>query len=190
MYIHGLQSVTEDERSNVPWVTENKRQLKTAHRSLEKLHAERCCGLGDEIEALVRDATRHAWRAYRSVGKLEERLRGLKIGDSPGIYARANGSVQVRRRSCTRTDDEKLEIYVVTGAGKTIERSHAPLGMRLQYALSGHAEETSVTSGARTREYLPVEVPVPRAGRVDALNGPRCPPNALARKCPGRPRVA
>ena len=55
-YIQWLQGVTEHERSNVTRVTEIKRELKSVHRDLEKLDANSYCEIGDEIEALVKDA--------------------------------------------------------------------------------------------------------------------------------------
>ena len=102
-YIHWFQSLTEHERSNVARVTEVKRELKLAHRNLEKLDADMYCELGDETEALVKDAMRHAWRSYRSVVKLEEKLRGSNGGSDTTEVKQAvsaDRSSESRASSC------------------------------------------------------------------------------------------
>lgn len=74
-----LESLIEQEYSTIGQVTEIKRQLKTAHRNLEKLHFERCPSLGTEVNHWVSGAMRLAWQAYRRMVKLEEKLRSLPV---------------------------------------------------------------------------------------------------------------
>ncbi|KAJ4985426.1 hypothetical protein SVAN01_09086 [Stagonosporopsis vannaccii] len=74
-----LEALIEQERSTIGQVTEIKRQLKTAHRNLEKLHFEKCPSLGIEVNQWVQGAMRLAWQAYRRMVKLEEKLRSLPV---------------------------------------------------------------------------------------------------------------
>ncbi|KAF9691885.1 hypothetical protein EKO04_009878 [Ascochyta lentis] len=74
-----LETLIEQEHSTIGQVTEIKRQLKTAHRNLEKLHFERCPSLGTEVNDWVTGAMRLAWQAYRRMVKLEENLRSLPV---------------------------------------------------------------------------------------------------------------
>ncbi|RAQ99178.1 hypothetical protein DDE82_008533 [Stemphylium lycopersici] len=111
-YIHWLQGLTQHERSDVARVTEIKRELKTAHRNLEKLFTERCRGLGGDMEALVKDAMKHAWRSYRNVVKLEEELKGLAIGKA--LPLREKGAAM--NGSDNEKDDEDDEKHIMSGA--------------------------------------------------------------------------
>lgn len=74
-----LEGLIELEHSTIGQVTEIKRQLKTAHRNLEKLHFERCPLLGTDVNTWVVGAMRLAWQAYRRMVKLEEKLRSLPV---------------------------------------------------------------------------------------------------------------
>ncbi|KAH6643188.1 hypothetical protein C7974DRAFT_301930 [Boeremia exigua] len=74
-----LEALIEQEHSTIGQVTEIKRQLKTAHRNLEKLHFEKCPSLGFEVNHWVQGAMRLAWQAYRRMVKLEEKLRTLPV---------------------------------------------------------------------------------------------------------------
>ncbi|KAJ4334695.1 hypothetical protein N0V95_009108 [Ascochyta clinopodiicola] len=74
-----LEALIEQEHSTIGQVTEIKRQLKTAHRNLEKLHFERCPSLGTEVNDWVTGAMRLAWQAYRRMVKLEENLKSLPV---------------------------------------------------------------------------------------------------------------
>ncbi|KAJ4337734.1 hypothetical protein N0V87_004482 [Didymella glomerata] len=74
-----LEGLIELEHSTIGQVTEIKRQLKTAHRNLEKLHFERCPLLGNDVNTWVIGAMRLAWQAYRRMVKLEEKLRSLPV---------------------------------------------------------------------------------------------------------------
>lgn len=79
-----LEGLIEQERSTIGQVTEIKRQLKTAHRNLEKLHFEKCPSLGTEVNQWVQGAMRLAWQAYRRMVKLEDKLRSLPMSLSDG----------------------------------------------------------------------------------------------------------
>src|SRR5690242_7322290 len=79
-----LEALIEQERSTIGQVTEIKRQLKTAHRNLEKLHFEKCPSLGIEVNQWVQGSMRLAWQAYRRMVKLEEKLRSLPVNFSDG----------------------------------------------------------------------------------------------------------
>ncbi|KAF3002371.1 hypothetical protein E8E13_000748 [Curvularia kusanoi] len=74
-----LEALIEQEHSTIGQVTEIKRQLKTAHRNLEKLHFDRCPSLGFEVNQWVQGAMRLAWQAYRRMVKLEEKLKSLPV---------------------------------------------------------------------------------------------------------------
>ncbi|KAF1923679.1 uncharacterized protein M421DRAFT_307540 [Didymella exigua CBS 183.55] len=77
--VQHLEALIEKEYSTIGQVTEIKRQLKTAHRNLEKFHFERCPLLGNDVNAWVLGAMRLAWQAYRRMVKLEEKLRSLPV---------------------------------------------------------------------------------------------------------------
>jgi hypothetical protein len=176
-YIQWLQSLTDNERSNFVQVNEIKRELKTAHRSLEKLYAENCPGLGEEIQALVRDATGHAWRSYRGVVKLEEMLGGSKNGGAEAMRTH-------KRRGGDTGKDAKQKTGVPNGIRETSHRSQTPPGMRTQYIESDDDEETFVMSGALPSDDRPFKGAVQRAGRADALKALKDLPNVLVRGAP------
>ena len=77
--VQDLEALVEQEHSTIGQVTEIKRQLKTAHRNLEKLHFDRCPSLGFEVNQWVQGAMRLAWQAYRRMVKLEEKLKSLPV---------------------------------------------------------------------------------------------------------------
>lgn len=77
--VQDLEALVEQEHSTIGQVTEIKRQLKTAHRNLEKLHIDRCPSLGFEVNQWVQGAMRLAWQAYRRMVKLEEKLKSLPV---------------------------------------------------------------------------------------------------------------
>jgi hypothetical protein len=186
-YIQWLQGLTENERSNVAQVNEIKRELKSAHRSLEKLYAEKCPGLGEDIQALVRDATGHAWRSYRGVVKLEETLRGAKNGEADAIRRNKNIDSHKRRTRSTGNNAEQ-RAYAPNGVLGARGGSQTPPGMRTQYIESDEDEETFMMSGALPRNDGPSQGAVQRAGRAGALNVLRDLPNVLAHGAPSEAR--
>jgi hypothetical protein len=147
-YIQWLQGLTERERSNVTRVTEVKRELKIAHRDLERLDTDMCCEIGDEIEALVKDARRHAWRSYRSVVKLEERLIGPESGGDTGVKLRRISGPQNGERRNTSTDNGKVEAYVRSDDGEEKEVFRAALDVRRRSVESNKGGDTYLMSGA------------------------------------------
>ena len=146
-YIHWFQSLTEHERSNVARVTEVKRELKLAHRNLEKLDADMYCELGDETEALVKDAMRHAWRSYRSVVKLEEKLRGSNGGSDSGVKLRRISGPQNERN--TSTDHGKIEAYTRSDMMEVKQALYEALDVRQQPAEGNRDENPYLMSGER-----------------------------------------
>lgn len=183
-YIHWLQSLTEHERSNVTRVTEIKRELKTAHRNLEKLDVEMYCELGDEIEALVKDAMRHAWRSYRSVVKLEEKLRGPQSCGDVGVKLRRISGPQNQRN--TSTDNGKVEGYARSCTMEEKQAFHDALDMRQQPAGITHDEDMYLMSGALPIEDRPPQVQVQRVGRADAFEALRQLPHLLTHGAPSQ----
>jgi hypothetical protein len=184
-YVQWLQGLSENERSNVAQVNEIKRELKTAHRSLERLHAEKCRGVGDEIEALVKDATRHAWRSYRNVVKLEEKLRALTKGETGETRVHKNIDNH-ERRGRSRVKDGEQKVHASNGFIDTRRVSQTPPGMRTQYIESDEDEETFVMSGALPSEDQPATNAVQKVGRADALDVLRELPHVLARGAPSQ----
>ncbi|KAG9188197.1 hypothetical protein G6011_02120 [Alternaria panax] len=176
-YIHWFQSLTEHERSNVTQVTEVKRELKLAHRNLEKLDAEMYCELGEEIETLVKDAMRHAWRSYRSVVKLEEKLRGPNGGSNAGVKLRGTSGPQNERN--TSTDNGKVEAYVRNDTMEEKQAFYDALDTRQQPAGSNHDADTYLISGALPIEDKSRQVKVPRVGRANAFEALRQLPHLL-----------
>jgi hypothetical protein len=79
MRVQDLEALIKQGHSTIGRVTEIKRQLKTAHRNLEKLHFDRCPSLGFEVNQWVQVAMRLAWQAYRRIVKLEEKLKSLPV---------------------------------------------------------------------------------------------------------------
>jgi hypothetical protein len=181
-YIHWFQNLTEHERSNVTRVTEVKRALKLAHRNLEKLDAELYCELGDETEALVKDAMRHAWRSYRSVVKLEEKLRGPKSGSTVKLR-RISGPQNERN---TSTDNGKVEAYSRSDMTKEKQVSHDALDTRQQIAESNQDEGAYLMSGALPVEDGRPQVEVQRAGRANAFEALRQLPHLLTHGAPSQ----
>jgi hypothetical protein len=180
-YIQWLQGLTEIERSNIAQVNEIKRELKTAHRSLEKLHVEKCRGLGDEVEALVKDATRYAWRSYRSVVKLEEKLRGLTKGETGETRTHENVDDN-QRKVRSRVKDEEQRLHASDG----VDGTQGPPSMRRQYVESDDDEEKFLMSGALPSGDESSKATVQKAGRADALNVLKYLPQVLARGAPSQ----
>ncbi|CAO2658038.1 Nn.00g072980.m01.CDS01 [Neocucurbitaria sp. VM-36] len=115
-----LQGLVGHERSKTSHATEIKRRLKTAHRGLEKFQFENCKGLGDDIQGLIRNATRQAWQSYRSMVTLEERLRNLESQESSPLLRQWNNddSEYTEASNNTKKAQEQHGVYIPTGARK------------------------------------------------------------------------
>ncbi|CAN9325183.1 unnamed protein product [Alternaria alternata] len=183
-YIHWFQSLTEHERSNVARVTEVKRELKLAHRNLEKLDADMYCELGDETEALVKDAMRHAWRSYRSVVKLEEKLRGSNGGSDSGVKLRRISGPQNERN--TSTDHGKVEAYTRSDTMEVKQALYEALDVRQQPAEGNRDENPYLMSGALPVKDRSPQIEVQRAGRAHAFEALRQLPHLLAHGAPSQ----
>ena len=188
-YIHWLQGLTEHDRSDVARVTEIKRELKTAHRNLEKLFTERCRGLGDEIEGLVKVAMKYAWRSYTNVVKLEEKLKGRVNGKAPPLRrakaAAVNGG---DKRETIGRENELKDVdasHDVRNAKSTTQTLPKTRPNSIDNEKDDEADGKYMMSGA-----LPVEdriiVPSQRAGRADALELLRNLPQILTRGMPSQ----
>jgi hypothetical protein len=185
-YIQWLQNLTENERSNVTRVREIKRELKIAHRDLEKLDTDMCCEIGDQIDALVKDATRHAWRSYRSVVKLEEKLRVPVSGGDSSMKLRRISGPQNGRRKHTSTDNGKVEAYVRSDIEEEKQAFHDGLDVRRQADESNHGEDTYLMSGALPVGDTQPPVGVQRAGRANAFDALRQLPHLLTHGAPSQ----
>ncbi|KAI4921012.1 hypothetical protein J4E85_009127 [Alternaria conjuncta] len=186
-YIQWLQGLTEHERSNVTRVTEIKRELKSAHRDLEKLDANLYCEIGDEIEALVKDAKRHAWRSYKNVVKLEERLRGPKGGGDTGVKLRRISGPQNGGRRNTSTDNGKVEAYVRGDAEEEKQAFEDALDVRRRSVVEGdHYEDTYLMSGGLPVGDIHPPVAVQRAGRANAFEALRQLPRLIIHGAPSQ----
>ncbi|KAJ8111607.1 hypothetical protein OPT61_g5842 [Boeremia exigua] len=152
-----LEALIEQEHSTIGQVTEIKRQLKTAHRNLEKLHFERCPSLGIEVNQWVQGAMRLAWQAYRRMVKLEEKLRSLPVSlsdseDWVGDYEKES-PVMIG----IEMEPEKKSIDADTTAGAT----NLPEVRRVQpvtYVPSG-------AQGARLSAHIPKAITLPTMDR-------------------------
>jgi hypothetical protein len=185
-YIQWLQGLTERERSNVTRVTEVKRELKIAHRDLERLDTDMCCEIGDEIEALVKDARRHAWRSYRSVVKLEERLIGPESGGDTGVKLRRISGPQNGERRNTSTDNGKVEAYVRSDDGEEKQVFRAALDVRRRSVESNKGGDTYLMSGALPVGDVQPPAEVQRAGRANAFEALRQLPRLITHGAPSQ----
>lgn len=148
-----LEALIEQEHSTIGQVTEIKRQLKTAHRNLEKLHFERCPLLGNDVNTWVLGAMRLAWQAYRRMVKLEEKLRSLPVSlsdndDWVGDYEKES-PVMIG----IEMEPEKKSLDADTTAGAAEE----PQVQRVQpvtYVPTG-------AKGARLSAHIPKAITIP-----------------------------
>ncbi|KAF1944709.1 hypothetical protein EJ02DRAFT_85850 [Clathrospora elynae] len=155
--IRELQSLTQDERSTIiVQITKIKRELKTAHRDLEQFLVKNSSGLGKDEETLVRNATRDAWRAYMSVVKLEERLRGLKSRGSVSMSLEGDQDMQARHGweegYSGKVDHWEDKMNIPTGAWDVKKESPTSLSSRRTFQESEPDEDVFLMSGA-----LPIE---------------------------------
>ncbi|KZM28328.1 hypothetical protein ST47_g527 [Ascochyta rabiei] len=118
-----LEALIEQEHSTIGQVTEIKRQLKTAHRNLEKLHFERCPSLGIEVNDWVTGAMRLAWQAYRRMVKLEEKLKNLPVNFSDSEDWAKDGERDSPVMIGIEMEPEKKPLELDTTAGAAEETS-------------------------------------------------------------------
>ncbi|KAL6705921.1 hypothetical protein ACN47E_006200 [Coniothyrium glycines] len=112
----GAQQCINDDSLAVAQITEVKRQLKSAHRDLETIDVQHTESLAEEAEELVKEATRHAWQAYRSMVKLEEMLR---LTHDRGDANLKNSVLSLSEQERPRTTAEGRQVYIPTGADET-----------------------------------------------------------------------
>jgi hypothetical protein len=152
-----LEGLIELEHSTIGQVTEIKRQLKTAHRNLEKLHFERCPLLGNDVNTWVLGAMRLAWQAYRRMVKLEEKLRSLPVNfsdsdDWVGDYEKES-PVMIG----IEMEPEKKESSADTKAGAA-EEAQAQRVQPVTYVPTG-------AKGARLSAHIPKAITIPTQER-------------------------
>ncbi|KAJ4375439.1 hypothetical protein N0V86_006970 [Didymella sp. IMI 355093] len=173
-----LEGLIEQEHSTIGQVTEIKRQLKTAHRNLEKLHFERCPLLGNDVNTWVLGAMRLAWQAYRRMVKLEERLRNLPVSlsdsdDWVGDYEKESpvmiGIEMEPEKKALDADTEagaaeeprpqrvQPVTYVPTGAKGARLSAHIPKAITIptKERQLGHAETYRMSGALLSTEKLP-----------------------------------
>ena len=148
-----LEALIEQEHSTIGQVTEIKRQLKTAHRNLEKLHFERCPSLGTDVNLWVVGAMRLAWQAYRRMVKLEEKLRSLPVSlsdseDWIGDYEKESPVI-----IGIEMEPEKKTLEADTTAGAT-EEQQARRAQPVTYVPTG-------AKGARLSVHVPRAITIP-----------------------------
>ena len=147
-----LEALIEQEHSTIGQVTEIKRQLKTAHRNLEKLHFERCPSLGNEVNQWVTGAMRLAWQAYRRMVKLEEKLRSLPVSLSDSEdWAKDDGMDSPVMIGIEMEPEKKLLTDTTAGA---VEESHTRRVQPVTYVPTG-------IKGARLSAHVPIPITIP-----------------------------
>jgi hypothetical protein len=164
--VRHLQGLIDRECPTVQ-VTQIKRELKAAHRDLEKLHFEKRGLYGEEVDGRIREATRYAWQVYRRMVILEDKLRTSPISFASSdcwsedyekeIQAvvedvqRASSVVDVDTTSGaledTRTRRAQPATYVPSGAQRIRERRPTPLGLRMTDAERDQERQVHRMSG-------------------------------------------
>jgi hypothetical protein len=151
IHIQYPQGLTDEECSITAEVTAIKRQLKTAHRSLEKFYMEKCYGLGEEAEKLVDEATRHAWRSYRNMVKLEESLKVVSDGEGASWTEPMIAQSREGRSGIRNIGEQEAHMP------KRTQRSPSPLNMYQQHIMNERDEARFDMSGALAIEDWTVE---------------------------------
>lgn len=152
-----LEALIEQERSTIGQVTEIKRQLKTAHRNLEKLHFEKCPSLGIEVNQWVQGAMRLAWQAYRRMVKLEEKLRSLPVNLSDSEDWAVDEEKESPVMIGIEMEPEKKSLEADTTAGASEAREVRRV-QPVTYVPSG-------IQGARLSVHIPKAVTIPAKER-------------------------
>jgi hypothetical protein len=171
--VRHLQALIDRECPTVQ-VTETKRELKAAHRNLEKLQLEKRGLFGDDVDGQIKEATRYAWGAYRRMVALEEKLRSSpasvsssdcwtedcekEIQPVAAIYAK-RASVDDTDTTAGATDDKQERratpaTYVPSGARRIRERRPTPLGLRMTDAERNSEVEVRRMSGSLPRDGM------------------------------------
>lgn len=175
--VQHLEALIEQEHSTIGQVTEIKRQLKTAHRNLEKLHFERCPSLGNEVNQWVASAMRLAWQAYRRMVKLEEKLRSLPVSlsdsedwakddvaDSPVMIGiemepEKNWFLDTTAGAAEETHVRRVQpvTYVPTGAKGARLSAQIPTPITIPSKKGKHTETYRMSGALPSAERLPAE---------------------------------
>jgi adenosyl cobinamide kinase/adenosyl cobinamide phosphate guanylyltransferase len=192
-----LEGLIELEHSTIGQVTEIKRQLKTAHRNLEKLHFERCPLLGNDVNTWVIGAMRLAWQAYRRMVKLEEKLRSLPVSlsdsddwvgdyekDSPVMIGiemepeRKELSADTKAGAAEEAQVQRVQpvTYVPTGAKGARLSAHIPKAITIptKERQLRHAETYRMSGALPSTERLPANPSLIRASpEIIPITSPR-----------------
>ena len=172
--VRHLQGLIDRECPTVQ-VTQIKRELKAAHRDLEKLHIEKRGLFGEEVDGRIREATRYAWQVYRGMVTLEDKLRTSPVSFASSdcwsddyekeIQAvvenvqRTSSVVDVDTTSGaledTRPRRAQPATYVPSGARRIRERRPTPLGLRMTDAERDQETQVHRVSGPLPRDASP-----------------------------------
>jgi hypothetical protein len=152
-----LETFIEQEYSTIGQVTEIKRQLKTAHRNLEKLHFEKCPALGAEVNNWVKGAMRHAWQAYRRMVKLEEKLRSLPVSLSESDSLTGDCEKEEPVMIGIEMEPKRRTSYTATTAGAA-ENLQARRELPVTYVPTG-------ARGTRKSGQVPTTITIPIKGQ-------------------------
>ena len=176
MHMRGDRIEPNKDPVNVPF-NEIKRNLRSVHQDLEEFCVENCHGLGDEIEAIASDATRHAGQSYRSAIVLEERLWHLQTRKSDEWRLRCT-----QQTVGAGSDGGRREVYIPSGA-RSVQQSvpQMPLDLRRRLERGDEPDEEPYTvAGA----CLPQMVNRDIASRTESTSAdnPNGPPTVPSRR--------
>ncbi|KAF2853504.1 hypothetical protein T440DRAFT_390284 [Plenodomus tracheiphilus IPT5] len=121
-------------------VTDIKRGLRDTHRNVEYFQTTRCRALGEEIEVLAQDVTRHSWQSYKSALLLEEKLKTLESDDTSVKGATEHD----KDTDATSVKEQTAQVYVPTGAQKRTGsmRRDSIRNMRITSSISTMSSES------------------------------------------------